>query len=99
MGFYGVPDHHPAVLMKKIYDFLEAGVVETFLVPETASIAGKTLGEIDLRGKTGVTVIAVVRNEKTWSGPGADFRLQGHDVLVLVGNHQAIDQALAYLSS
>lgn len=86
-------------LDEKIYDFLEAGVVETFLVPETASIAGKTLGEIDLRGKTGVTVIAVVRNEKTWSGPGADFRLQGHDVLVLVGNHQAIDQALAYLSS
>ena len=46
-----------------------------------------------------MTVIAVVRNEKTWSGPGADFRLQGHDVLVLVGNHQAIDQALDYLSS
>ena len=86
-------------LDEKIYDFLEAGVVETFLVPETASIAGKTLGEIDLRSRTGVTVIAVVRNEKTWSGPGADFRLQGHDVLVLVGNHQAIDQALGYLSS
>jgi len=46
-------------------------VVETFLVPETASIAGKTLGEIDLRSRTGVTVIAVVRNEK----PGADQEL------------------------
>ncbi|MDD8020040.1 MAG: cation:proton antiporter [Acidobacteriota bacterium] len=85
-------------LDQKIYDFLEAGLVETFLVTEDAWTAGKTLGEIDLRSKTGVTVIAVVRNEKTWSGPGGDFRLQGQDILVLVGNHQAIDQALAYLS-
>ncbi|HNT02032.1 MAG TPA: cation:proton antiporter, partial [Candidatus Saccharicenans sp.] len=85
-------------LDQKIYDFLEAGVVETFLVPETAWIVGKTLGEIDLRGKTGVTVIAVVRNEKTWSAPGAEFRLQGGDVLVLVGNHQAVDEALDYLN-
>jgi CPA2 family monovalent cation:H+ antiporter-2 len=73
-------------------------VVETFLIPADSWVVGRTLGEIDLRGKTGVTVIAVVRNEKTHSGPGADFQLEGRDVLVLVGNHEAIDKALAYLS-
>ncbi len=85
-------------LSEKVCDFLEAGVVETFLVADNLSIAGKTLGEIDLRGKTGVTVIAVVRNEKTWSGPGADFRLEAGDIMVLVGDHQALDRALTYLS-
>jgi CPA2 family monovalent cation:H+ antiporter-2 len=85
-------------LSEKICDFLEAGVVETFLVADNLWIAGKTLGEIDLRGKTGVTVIAVVRNEKTWSGPGADFRLEAGDILVLVGDHQALDRTLTYLS-
>lgn len=84
-------------LTEKIYDYLEAGVVETFLVPEDSWINGKTLGEIDLRGKTGVTVIAVVRNEKTHSGPGADFRLEARDILVLVGDHQAMDRAFVYL--
>ncbi|MGB9863253.1 MAG: cation:proton antiporter [Candidatus Saccharicenans sp.] len=84
-------------LTEKIYDYLEAGVVETFLVPEDSWINGKTLGEIDLRGKTGVTVIAVVRNEKTHSGPGADFRLEARDILVLVGDHQAMDRAFEYL--
>ncbi|MGB9907223.1 MAG: cation:proton antiporter [Candidatus Saccharicenans sp.] len=84
-------------LPEKIYDYLEAGVVETFLVPEDSWINGKTLGEIDLRGKTGVTVIAVVRNEKTHSGPGADFRLEARDILVLVGDHQAMDRAFVHL--
>ncbi|MDW3229928.1 MAG: TrkA C-terminal domain-containing protein [Acidobacteriota bacterium] len=84
-------------LSEKIYDYLEAGVVETFLVPNDSWISSKTLGEIDLRGKTGVTVIAVVRNEKTHSGPGANFRLEPGDIMVLVGDHQDVDQAFAYL--
>ena len=86
-------------LTEKIYDYLEAGVVETFLVPEDSWINGKTLGEIDLRGKTGVTVIAIVRNEKTHSGPGGDFRLEARDILVLVGDHQAMDRAFGYLEN
>ncbi len=85
-------------LTEKIYDFLEGGVVETFLIPDDSWLIGKTLGEVDLRGKTGVTVIAVVRNEITHSTPGADFRLKGKDVLVLVGDHQAMDLALNCLS-
>lgn len=84
-------------LTEKIYDYLEAGVVETYLVPAESWVVGKTLGEIDLRGKTRVTVIAVVRNEKTHSGPGAEFRLAERDILVLVGDHQAMDMAFAYL--
>ncbi len=84
-------------LPEKIYDYLEAGVVETYLVPAESRVAGKTLGQIDLRGKTGVTVIAVVRNEKTHSGPGAEFRLEEGDILVLVGDHRAMDSAFNYL--
>lgn len=83
-------------LAEKIYDYLEAGVVETYLVPAESWVAGKTLGQIDLRGKTGVTVIAVVRNEKTHSGPGAEFHLEERDILVLVGDHRAMDEAFAY---
>lgn len=86
-------------LTEKIYDYLEAGVVETFLVPEDSWINGRTLGEIDLRGKTGVTVIAVVRGDKTHSGPGADFRLGARDILVLVGDHQAMDRAFIHLGA
>jgi len=86
-------------LSEKIYDFLEAGVVETFLVGNNSWIVGRSLGELDLRGKTGVTVIAVVRNEKTHGGPGADFRLESRDILVLVGDHQAVDRAFEYLGA
>jgi len=84
-------------LSEKIYDYLEAGVVETYLIQTGSWVAGKSLGEIDLRGRTGVTVIAVVRNEKTHSGPGAEFRLEERDILVLVGDHRAMDKAFGYL--
>ena len=86
-------------LSEKIYDYLEAGVVETFLVSDDSLIADKTLGELDLRGKTGVTVISVVRNEKTFSALGADFRLGKRDILVLVGDHKAMDKAFEYLGA
>ncbi len=85
-------------LTEKIYDFLEAGVVETFLVPSNSWVVGKTLGEIDLRGQTSVTVVAVVRGETTFSTPGAEFRLEAKDILILVGDHQSMDMAFNYLS-
>ena len=44
-----------------IADLLAAGTAETYFVGRGAWPAGQTLGDIDLRGKTGATVIAVVR--------------------------------------
>jgi len=44
-------------------------------------------------------VIAVVRGEKSFTGPGADFVIQGKDTLILVANHRDIEQAFRYLES
>jgi TrkA domain protein len=58
---------------------------------------GKTLAELDLREKTRALVIAAVRNGVHTLGPGPDFRFQAGDVLVLVGDHQALESAFALL--
>ncbi len=84
---------------ERIADLLAAGTAETFFVGQDAWPAGKTLGALDLRGRTGATVIAVVRGEESFTSPGADFEIREQDTLILVASHRDIDRALGYLTS
>ena len=84
---------------QRISDLLAAGTAETFFISQGAWPAGRSLGELDLRGKTGATVIAVVRGEESFAGPGAEFRVLEQDTLVLVANHRDIDRAFHYLAT
>ena len=54
-------------------------------VREGAPVAGKTLEELALRRKYGLTALAVRRDGKTMGSPAGDFRVQPGDRLVLVG--------------
>jgi CPA2 family monovalent cation:H+ antiporter-2 len=83
---------------ERIADLLAAGTAETFFLGQGAWPAGQTLGALDLRGRTGATVIAVVRGEASFSSPGADFELREQDTLVLVASHRDIDRAFRYLT-
>jgi len=82
---------------ERIADLLAAGTAETYFVGRGAWPAGRTLGAIDLRGKTGATVIAVVRGEETFTSPGAEFEIREQDTLVLVASHRDMDRAFEYL--
>jgi CPA2 family monovalent cation:H+ antiporter-2 len=83
---------------ERIADLLAAGTASTFFVGKGAWPAGKTLGGLDLRGRTGATVIAVVRGEESFSSPGADFAVGEQDTLVLVASHRDMDRAFRYLT-
>jgi TrkA domain protein len=58
---------------------------------------GRTLAELELREKTRALVIAAVRNGVHTLGPAPEFRFQAGDVLVLVGDHQALEAAFSLL--
>jgi len=85
--------------IERIADFLSAGTAETFYVMKGSWPVGNTLRAIDLRKKTGATVIAVVRGEKSFASPGADFAIAAGDTLVLVANHRDMDRAFQFLTS
>jgi len=72
---------------------LEAAVTQTYLVQENTPAVGRSLRDLDLRARTGVTVVAVTRQGKPLASPPADFTLACGDVLVLVGTHKGLDQA------
>ncbi len=59
---------------------------------------GKTLAELNLRGVTGATVLAIRRGSADVLVPGAGERLEPGDVLALGGTHEAIDAAKAMLA-
>ena len=62
-------------------------------VGETAAAAGKTLADLDLRARTGATVVAVRRKEGSATLPAGDQRLEVGDVLALTGTQVGIERA------
>ena len=84
---------------ERLADFLSAGTAETFFVGRGTWPAGKTLRGIDLRKKTGATVIAVVRGDQSFASPGAEFSIEAGDTLVLVASHRDISRAFEFLAS
>ena len=73
----------------KIVEDLEMALgqlqIEWVPVPETSPCIGKTLGELEFRKRTGVTVIAILREPEPVSGAQADDALQQGDTVVTVG--------------
>ena len=60
---------------------------------------GKTLAELNLRGLTGATVLAIIRDDEGVLIPSATERLRAGDVLALAGTHDAVAAAAGLLAS
>jgi K+/H+ antiporter YhaU regulatory subunit KhtT len=78
---------------------LEAAVTQTFYVAADSPACGQTVRELDLRNRTGVTIVAVTRDGRPIPSPKIDFEFQAGDVLVLVGTHHGLDRARRALSA
>jgi monovalent cation:H+ antiporter-2, CPA2 family len=76
------------------------GIGETtrFEVLAEALCVGRSLKELDLRGLTGATVLAVERGSEGVILPSAGDPLREHDVLLLTGTQEAVGLARALLS-
>lgn len=84
----------PAVDMTEIAEALGAAATETFVVTPDCPASGKSIGEIQLRTRTGVSVIAIIHDGITEINPGPDNVLNPEDVLVLIGKPDNIDRAI-----
>ena len=66
-------------------------------IDPASACVGRSLAELNLRGRSGATVLAISRSGESIAVPGAGERLQGGDVLALAGTHEAIEVALTML--
>ncbi len=81
------------------YEFLKDIETETYLIKEESSIGGHTIKDLHLRAKTGVTIIAVQRDNEIHQNPSPDFVLKKGDILLLIGKKRDINKAIEYLES
>ncbi len=64
--------------------------VESIRVEDGSMIAGKSLIELELRKKHGVTVLAVRRGSQVFPNPEADMPFLGDDLLYVVGTSEKL---------
>jgi CPA2 family monovalent cation:H+ antiporter-2 len=76
---------------------MAGGILETAQVMPGSTACGRTLAEIDLRQRTGATVLSIVRGDGPLPDPDGHTRLEAEDLIVLFGTHEAIDRAQALL--
>ncbi len=68
------------------------------LLPGSAAV-GRTLAEIELRGLTGATVLAIQRGAQSILVPSGHERLSAGDVLAIAGTHEAVNAAKKLLAA
>ncbi|MBE6948108.1 MAG: TrkA family potassium uptake protein [Ruminococcaceae bacterium] len=66
----------------------EYSIVE---IPAPNSWIGKSLKELNVRAKLGLNILAVRRGGKMDVSPVADFQIQNEDILVMLGDHKALE--------
>ncbi|MDI6710887.1 MAG: cation:proton antiporter regulatory subunit [Thermoanaerobacterales bacterium] len=61
--------------------------IEWFKLTEGSPLAGRSIGELGIRHKTGVSIIAIIRGEDSIPNPGPDCVLQEGDTIVALAKH------------
>jgi CPA2 family monovalent cation:H+ antiporter-2 len=84
----------PNIDLNEIAEALKMASTETLFVESGSFAAGKTIGELRLRKKTGVSIIAITHDGETEINPGPETTIHAEDVLVLLGEAKQIDLAI-----
>ena len=85
--------------MKELQRMLPGlGMPVAVTVNHDSPVVGKSLAELNLRGRTGATVLAISRDGSAIVAPGASVQLQSGDVLGLTGTEEALQAARNLLS-
>lgn len=77
---------------------VEGLAIDWLHVEEGTPYDGSSLGDTKTRTRTGVSVVAVIRDDIPFPAPGPEFGIQAGDTLVVVGTSEGIAQVEDLLS-
>lgn len=86
------PQKHPPTLTDLIYRLSNVSIV-TYTIDPAAPVAGKTLGEIDLRKRHDVLILAVLRGDQTLTSPGGETEILPDDIVIVLGMPEHVARA------
>lgn len=84
--------------LESLHAMLRETLVDSMAVSPHSSVAGRSLGELNLRARTGVLVVSAVRHGQVMHTPGPGFTLQPDDILTVAGTAEGIEGFRAILS-
>ena len=80
-------------------DHLHDVDISTFRLAKGAPLAGKSLAQMELRKKFGVTVLAVRRHDQVLHNPDPDMVLLANDLLITMGSPEDLIKVTSFFSS
>ncbi|MHB8126060.1 MAG: potassium channel family protein [Desulfitobacteriaceae bacterium] len=81
------------LISSNVMDFIELSPdYSVFEVIASAQFVKKTLGELNLRATSGVSVMAIKRGDEIIVAPGAGSIIKDRDILVIVGKNKALSK-------
>ncbi len=88
----GLPKRH---LFEKC-EWLPEIEINGYRIPDGSHLTSKSIAELQVRKKTGATIIAVRRGPKVFTNPDPEFRFHAGDIILYTGERKSMDAALDY---
>ena len=67
-------------------------------IPKSCALAGRAIGELGVRARTGASIVALVRGDEVITNPGPDLKLEPGDTVSVVGTAEQRAGFLALLN-
>lgn len=78
---------------------IEGLAIDWVKIAKGSAMVGQTIAGSGVRGRTGASIVALVRGEQTIAAPGPDEQLESGDVAVAVGTPDGLRELRTMLSA
>jgi TrkA domain protein len=86
-----------AAELAELQQKVEGLAIDWLPVREDSPYARKTIGDARVRTRTGVSIVAILRDDQAIPAPGPDIEVNPGDFLVVVGTPRGIEQVVELL--
>lgn len=83
--------------LARLQEFVEGLALDWLKVSPGSPVAGASIAAAGIRARSGVSVVAVLRDDQTHPAPGPEFRIAAGDTLVVVGTPEGLASAAGIL--
>ena len=72
-------------LLRRLRRASETIEADWVTIPETGPLSNRNIGDLEVRNRTGASIVAVVRDDDVFANPGPEFALAPGDVVSVLG--------------
>ena len=83
--------------LSELQQKVEGLVIDWLPVSPMSTYAGGTIGDAQIRTRTGVSVVAIMRGDEAIPAPGPEMVIEAEDYLVVVGTARGVEQVVELL--